>query len=288
MPTISNSSKSNKKSVAPELDRLLVRHLLSEESTLGLKYLVEHGIIVPKDSKELKSIRNRFQFLKNLQETNGKSFRELCVHHKLVEGIKVTEDPTAEEEDFESLFQEEVNPKPAVSKPFAKAPKAAKMIENKMGESIVLKLSSGSYFIILWVDQPLNRNNLQIIIDNNGMELIKRTKQPQDRFASKFCKEMGYGWADDPYNVVVSALDEEFNRLDSESEKWHKETLFVFDEKVFTYVTDLNGNPAKINSSKDEDGRQRLSFFVKTVSSQIKKSTAAEYANATACPPRVD
>ena len=78
-----------------------------------------------------------------------------------------------------------------------------------------------------------------------------------------------YDWCNDDNNVVVRHLNNAVKSLRKrikDCDKWDSRTLINFNEEVIRKFVDINGKQTnEVKHITDDDGRQRISFFVKTV-----------------------
>lgn len=133
--------------------------------------------------------------------------------------------------------------------------------------------------MIAWVAQRLDTNILEIVIQKR--QVIKRTKKPSARQnAAKMLEAMGYDWASTRNHSVVKSLEDTLSEIQEEREAihdngWEEEVICEFPEDVLNYFVDVDGNPTGCASYDiDKDGRQSISFFVKTVCSRERAAPA--------------
>ena len=66
------------------------------------------------------------------------------------------------------------------------------MPPNDVGDLILLKLPSGLYFVMAWVDTKLDESILQYVVADGGQKVIMRSKNPTaDVEADDMLFEMG-------------------------------------------------------------------------------------------------
>ena len=167
-----------------------------------------------------------------------------------------------------SSKQPDTKPTPSVvasTRPNPKTKMSKTILENKIGESIVLKLTAGLYFVLLWIDTKLDNDTVELKVSDNGKMVIKRTKKPTDNNAILLLWDLGYGF--DKKHVVTANLQDELDRLlKDRKEEWDEESLIVMEEEVVREFVDEDGTPTKnIGYSPDKDGRFRVSFFLQSV-----------------------
>jgi hypothetical protein len=144
--------------------------------------------------------------------------------------------------------------------------------ENALGEKIVVYLPDGFVFVLLWVDARLDKDILQFIVSEDGKSIIQRKKKPLPTSASHML-QMVYGFARDPKHMVVAQVEAELLRLKAEArpnKEWDEQTIVVFNEEVLKTFYDHKGaDTNQIQYHRDQaDGRQWISFFVKTLRAQ--------------------
>ncbi|CAB9525472.1 unknown protein [Seminavis robusta] len=142
--------------------------------------------------------------------------------------------------------------------------------KNELGKILVVQPKIGLYFCIAWVDSKLS--NLEICISDDRHSVILRSKKPKPKSASALLSQ--YGWAADSENVVVSAVNDELKRLMPDgkdcTDDWKEKPILTLDEEVIPHFVDYKGNPTQENEvlyECDEEGRQMITFFLKSVDS---------------------
>jgi hypothetical protein len=143
---------------------------------------------------------------------------------------------------------------------------------NALGEKVVVYLPDGYIFCILWVDARLDAASLQFLISGDGRRVVQRQKKPLPPSASAMLSQV-YTFARDPKHMVVAQVEAELNRLKvgaQPNKEWDEDTVVDLKEEVLKIFFDVNGTPTnQIQYHRDHtDGRQWISFFVKTVRAQ--------------------
>ena len=143
---------------------------------------------------------------------------------------------------------------------------------NALGEKVVVYLPDGFIFCILWVDARLNHEVLQFLVSEDGMKIIQRKKKPRPPSASTMLSQV-YRFAQDPKHMVVAQVEAELSRLKigvQPNKEWDEETIVDLKEEVLKMFYDVHGTATnQIQYHRDQsDGRQWISFFMKTVRAQ--------------------
>jgi hypothetical protein len=225
-------------------------------------------------------IRNRLNYLKRIQTSNFQSFIDLCFAHDVdpssLELRRTDFDSASFSDDSDSSTEvsdddnDEIFYKQSLNK--APSKQTSKMEENNdVGELIVIKLPNGLYFVKAWVDSKLDSGILEIVVHDSGRKVMKRSKKPTaKKSASNMLLEMGYSWAGDRNHLVVASLEAELKKIqryrEIKKDDWQETTLCSLDEEVVKGFVDVNGRLInQVDHGLDEDGRQRISFFLITV-----------------------
>jgi hypothetical protein len=143
---------------------------------------------------------------------------------------------------------------------------------NALGEKVVVYLPDGYIFCVFWVDSNLDNSILQFLVSDDGRKIIQRKKKPLPTSASAMLGQV-YNFARDPKHMVVAQVEAELNRLKigaQRDKEWDEETIVDLKEEVLKVFYDVNGlGTNQIQYHRDRvDGRQWISFFVKTVRAQ--------------------
>ena len=254
--------RSNRKGLDELVDKAIVSHLISPFRFEGIGFFLRQNSIQPSNKAEYKKILNRLRYLKKIQQEDNQSFIDLCIQYNLQAPSSKPATPPATKSSKGPVVDTiqppstTKTPKPTMSKT---------IVENEIGDSIVLKLTSGLYFVLLWIDTKLDTDMVELKVSDNGKMIIKRTKKPTDDSALKLLRDLGYGF--DRKHVVTANLQDELDRLNkARTEEWDEECLIVMDEEVVREFVDEDGTPTKrIGYSPDADGRYRVSFFLQSV-----------------------
>lgn len=163
---------------------------------------------------------------------------------------------------------------------------------NKLGERIILQLPKGIILCVVWVDTKLS--NLDVIFGEDGFSVKMKTRMPNPANASELLSHYG-GWSSDSENVAVSALDELLVGLkgDQPADKWEETEIVSADEELFKAFVDIKGRPlinGNIGHKTDQDGRQHITFFLKTLRSHQAQHAAPKgcFGNNSAGPSGMD
>ena len=226
--------------------------------------------------------------MKKLQQTNIEEFSNLSLNYGITVGDTKSESKETAEETREETNDKQVEDKknadfptpeiPAPKKLPTKNPPlkkhAPKMTElsnglNHIGDMVKVGLPNGLYFVTTWVESKLDPNILQILISDDGRQVIKKKKvvsieDPQDFLLNV----LGYGWASDANNYVVRHFISEIRELQEmrSKDEWEEEPILQLDEDILPYMVDINGVEChELDYTIDSMGRQLVSFFLKSV-----------------------
>jgi hypothetical protein len=118
----------------------------------------------------------------------------------------------------------------------------------------------------------LDNDILQFLVSDDGKRIVQRKKKPIPPSASEMLSEV-YRFASDAKHMVVAQVEAELNRLKiaaQPNKEWDEETIVVLKEEVLKIFYDVHGTATnQIKYHRDAiDGRQWISFFLKTVRAQ--------------------
>lgn len=165
-------------------------------------------------------------------------------------------------------------------------------MSNSLGDAIQVTLPNGIIFVALWVDIKLHPSTLETLVSQDGMSVMQRTKKPSPRNAKELLSH--YSWAKDPMNVVVNSVDAELKKLKKATvtaTEWKETDIILLEEEVIRQFVDIYGNATnEIGYKTDSDGRQMITFFLKTLRAHEVAPTAAKFTNsgATSSPNGMD
>ena len=92
-----------------------------------------------------------------------------------------------------------------------------------------------------------------------------------------------FSWVHQRNNFVVKKLDSEIDRLRKQKKAtgasdWKEREICSFDEKLLSTFVDIDGEPtSRVVQRTDDAGRQSVSFFLRTLSSILMKTTIADF-----------
>ena len=141
------------------------------------------------------------------------------------------------------------------------------MPRNELGKKIVVPLPLGLYFVGIWAE--CNLKNIEYVISEDGFSVVQRVKKPNPKSASDLLSF--YTWHNDQLNVVVRSVEDALIKLKdktSAEDKWTESEIVTLEEEVIRVFVDSRGNPLEedeVGHRVDEDGRQFITFFLKTV-----------------------
>jgi len=153
---------------------------------------------------------------------------------------------------------------------------------NELGKTLVVKMpDNGMYFAIVWVDSKLT--NLEFVVSEDGCSVIQRSKTPQPASASTLLSHCS--WAKDPFHVVVNSVNAELKTLKEKAQtklkdQWTNHEIITLDEEVLRAFVDIRGNPTNsIGYNSDADGRQIITFFLKTMEAHRTVPSKGKFTN---------
>ena len=148
---------------------------------------------------------------------------------------------------------------------------------NALGDKLIVPLPKGLILCVIWVDSKLS--NLDIVFGDDGYTVILKSKLPDPNGAGDLLSHCT--WSNDPTNVVVSTVDDVLSKLKGKETdptvKWIETEIVNTDEELLQAFVDIRGNPMKVENighKTDSDGRQIISFFLKTMKAHQAEQTA--------------
>ena len=117
---------------------------------------------------------------------------------------------------------------------------------------------------------------------------MKRAKKPAPIDATDMLSGM-YSWAGDKKNEVVSSLNAELKRLKkgvTAANQWEETELVQLEQECLRALVDVDvdGVPNHdIRFITEDDGRQRISFLLKTIRSHEESPQASKFTNCNEC-----
>jgi hypothetical protein len=280
-----NNSRTNNKS-ATKLDKVLLQHLLSLDRLESVSFLEKNGLISFDSPESKKKAKNRLAYLKRIQESEEFTvFIELCKANNIdssnlikqrnidFEDDSVSFGSSDEEEDYE------VEQAQTVTRKIKNTAMQQNMSYEEPGKIISIYLPNGIIFGTAWV-ATLDPNIFEIVIAEDGMSVLQKTKTPDPESAKELLVSM-YNWASDENNMVVQHLNAVLKRLRKEltpATKWDTRVLMKTQEEVIREFVDINGKPTShIPHTIDADGRQRICFFLKTLKAHEQVPRPAKF-----------
>ena len=142
----------------------------------------------------------------------------------------------------------------------------SRMFDNEIGDTILLKLTSGLYFVVVWLNVKLSNDIHKIKVSESGRSVIIRKKKPVEKNAMSFLRSLGYEFS--KKHIVTAKLQEELDRLnDKKTEEWDEDVLIDLKEEVLRDFVTEDGKPTnQIAFSLDKEERTRVAFFLQSVS----------------------
>jgi hypothetical protein len=264
------------------MDKVLLQHLISPDQAESVSFLEKNGLISFGSPESKQKTKNRLAYLKRIQESEDFTvFIDLCKAHNLDSSNIVKQTKIQFEDDsvsFGSSDEEdyEVEQAPTVSRKIMNTT----MKQNELGKVIAIDFPNGLIYCSVWVDGKLDPNRLKIVVSEDGMSVLKKTKTPEPKSAEEFVS-MHHDWASDERYMAVQFLNAEFKRLKKKltpSTTWNTKVLMRTQEEVIREFVDIKGKPTNhIHHMVDADGRQRISFFLKSLSAYVQVPRPAKF-----------
>ena len=286
MPQTRKSTRANAKS-SPELDITLLKHLFSPKRYDGLDYL--------KLGTNHEKAVNRLKYFKRIRKDNFEDFIDICNAYGITNTGKesvpktVTPVPSKEASDDDYSVETEIPPPKSKSKSKHKTKKVLDPIDmpsntvvdkSHLGKLITCPLPEGLIFCIAWVESRLDPTIMKVVISDDGYSVLCKSSVPSPKSGFELVDGM-YDWAHETNNVVNRHLNNIVKALKKQvkpDEKWESRTLIQFNEPVIKKFVDINGlENNEVKYKTDDDGRQRISFFVKTVNAHDDIPEAAKF-----------
>jgi hypothetical protein len=252
----------------------------------SVSFLEKNGLISFDSPESKKKAKNRLAYLKRIQESEEFTvFIELCKANNIdssnlikqrnidFEDDSVSFGSSDEEEDYE------VEQAQTVTRKIKNTAMQQNMSYEEPGKIISIYLPNGIIFGTAWV-ATLDPNIFEIVIAEDGMSVLQKTKTPDPESAKELLVSM-YNWASDENNMVVQHLNAVLKRLRKEltpATKWDTRVLMKTQEEVIREFVDINGKPTShIPHTIDADGRQRICFFLKTLKAHEQVPRPAKF-----------
>jgi hypothetical protein len=181
------STRSNSKS-ATKIDKVLLQRLILPDRVVSLG---------SPESKQ--KTKNRLAFLNRIQESEDfNALIDLCEAHNLDSSklIKQTKIPFEDDSvSFGSSAEEdcEVEQAPTVTRKNMNTTMKQNMSYEELGKIITINLPNGSIFCTAWIDAMLNTKILEIVIAEDGMSVLMKTKTPEPKSAKEFSVDVRLG-----------------------------------------------------------------------------------------------
>lgn len=134
-------------------------------------------------------------------------------------------------------------------------------------------------FVAVWVDSKLT--NLDVMFGDDGHLVKMKSRLPNPQGASYLLSH--YPWSSDPDNVVVSTVEDILSQLTSKQAhppiEWTEKEIVTSDEELLKAFVDNRGNPIpmtkqNIGHKTDDEGRQIITFFLKTLKAHQAQQAA--------------
>jgi hypothetical protein len=280
-----NSTRSNTKSTT-KVDKALLQHLLSPDRLESISFLEKNGVVSFCSPESKQKAKNRLAYLKRIQESEDFTvFIELCKANNL-DSLNLIKQKIEFEDDSDSFGSsdeededEDIEVEQAPTRKIKNISMKPNMSYQELGKIISIDLPNGLIFCTAWVDAKLDPNILEIVVAEDGMSVLEKTKMPEPKSGSALVSM--YGWASDENNMVVQSLNAVLKRLKKEltsSSKWDTKVLMRTQEEVMREFVDIDGKPTShIPYMVDADGRQRICFFLKTLRAHEQIPQAAKF-----------
>jgi hypothetical protein len=263
-----------KTSVSSATDKSLCEFMLSTNGDSSIRsYKRIMNLSFQEDANQ---ISRRLRFLKEQKKENPDDFLAHCRSYEIFPSHPATESDS--ESDYSSDDESFVS-KPIVTNKRAtttttttstKLLSRNTMTVNDFGKRIVVPLPNGLIFCIVWTNVKLDPSTLQIKVAKDGYSVIQRIAKPIPFDASELLEE--YNWGMDSHHFVVQALEDATKKMKkavNETNKWVESPLISLDKEIIGSFVNCRGDKTNtLEAAVDNEGRQRISFFVKTVESE--------------------
>jgi len=136
----------------------------------------------------------------------------------------------------------------------------------KLGKKLIVPLPQGLIFCVVWVDSKLS--NMKVFVSKDGLSVISRQKVPSPNNAADLLSHCA--WATNEEHVVVSSVNGildaiKANQKPGEQDVYTESEIVSLEEEVIRTFVDVKGKPTRnIGFNVDDDGRQIITFFLKT------------------------
>lgn len=254
-------------------NQIIFEFLQSPERDFGFKYYQkEHNLNLPETKRQIK---NRIDYLKNLQKDKPRKFSLLCQEFERLNTTS-SDSSSKRHTEPEEYFEENATPTFVTSESTTFETTDTMTTANELGELIMLYFECGLIFVNYWVDS--NLSGLELNIRDDGLGVVLKSKRPIAKQAYDVIPN--YSWANDPKNFVVKGLETELEKLNHKFKKEasKEKVICEFKEKVSLSFYDVNGEKTNdVMHRQDNEGRQSISFFVKTVRSIKDTPTAGVF-----------
>jgi len=183
--------------------------------------------------------------------------------------------PSDQDFDFEAFRSEPSGNKPKTTSTNSNS-KSTMSKKNSLGKRLIVGLPKGLIFIVVWVDSKLS--NLDVIISEDGFSVKQKSKKPYPKNASNLLSH--YTWSADEENVVVSTVDDIIDNLKDPKDQWTESEIVALEDEVIRSFVDHRGRPTNhIGYNTDDDGRQIVTFFLKTVKAHQTIPSKGKFTN---------
>ena len=151
---------------------------------------------------------------------------------------------------------------------------------NELGSKLVVPIpTKGLNFVVYWVDS--NLRNLEVTVSEDGFSVSLASKRPNPDGTADLLSH--YPWASDADNVVASTVQKELEDLKkdpNDPDVWTKTVIVSLDEEVVRTFVDNKGNlTGDVGYNHGKDGRQIISFFLKTVEAHRTAPRKGKFTN---------
>jgi hypothetical protein len=295
MPSLKKATRSNIKSTSPEIDRILLRHLISPHRSKGITYLYKKGLIPHQEISHQKT-KNRLAYLKRIQDQDVSEFLHLCSSHKVNisdfgKPRKVDfEDSDTSDSDSDSASDEEVEHH---NKTTATTATTAYNFKEKMssyqgisntennirGKKYLAAYPDGRYLGVYKLMSGFDEGRAAFRVGDCKKQIVLRTKKPNETHpdpienANVVLKRHGFD-ADSVHMVSLQAqIDDTANAT---TDKYIDQEIFSFDEEIKGSFVDQKGRPFNsVYIESDENGSEWAYFWVMGVNVKPENLTDA-------------
>jgi hypothetical protein len=284
MPALKKATRSNIKSTSPDIDRILLRHLISTHRFQGITYLNKKGLI-PHQEISHKKNKNRLAYLKRIQDQDLSEFLHLCSSHKVdisdfSQPRKVNfEDSNTinSDSDNDSASDEEEDHYNKTTTYNLKEHMKTK--NNIRGNKYLATYPDGRYLGVYKLMSGFDDARATFRVGDCKKKIVLRIKKPNEtqpdpiENANVILKRHGF---DDDSVHVVSLQAQIDDTVNVTPEEYIEQDIFSFDEEIKASFVDQTGRPFNsVYIESNENGSEWAYFWVMGINVKPENLTYA-------------